>query len=115
MSTEAARLDKIISDYIEAIKQQGIKIEKYYLFGSHARGTADENSDIDLIVISSDFSQMPDWERWEILGKAVAKIMEPIEPLAFTPKEIETCIQRESNFIRYILNEPDTKLVQLSI
>jgi predicted nucleotidyltransferase len=34
-------------------------VDQAILFGSHARGTADEWSDVDLAVISPDFGRMP--------------------------------------------------------
>lgn len=113
MSKKRTEIDAIIQDFLTAIMSQGIKIDKYYFFGSHARGEAAENSDIDLIVVSRDFADMPDWQRWEILGKATAKVMEPIEALALTPEEINICLAREANFIRHILAQPETKEVQL--
>ena len=46
---------KIIEDYLNALKRENIFVEKAYLFGSYAKGTATVDSDIDLAVISKDF------------------------------------------------------------
>ena len=50
-----------------------IKIQKVILFGSRARGNFNEDSDIDLIIVSDDFQDMNFFERvkkmydyWEI-------------------------------------------------
>lgn len=46
-----------IEKYIEKISQY-YKIEAIILFGSYAKGTENENSDIDIAVISSDFKNI---------------------------------------------------------
>ncbi len=47
----------LISTYLDAVKKEGIYITKAILFGSHAQGTAHEDSDIDLMLISPLFDQ----------------------------------------------------------
>jgi len=78
------------------------------LFGSWARGEAKEGSDIDLLVVSPDFSGMPAWRRWEVLGKAAAQVMEPVEALAYSPEELDLCLEREGNFVRHVLTREQT-------
>ena len=96
-------MDKEIHITIEnvkcALEACGITIRKIVLFGSHARGTGDENSDIDLAVISNDFQNMNLLERLEFTGTALAKakIFEPVEIRAFTEEEFLS--QKEGNFI----------------
>lgn len=46
-----------IEKYIERISQY-YKIEAIILFGSYAKGTENEDSDIDIAVISSDFKNI---------------------------------------------------------
>ncbi len=46
-------LDTIITDYVLRLKPK-IKLEQVILFGSYAKGTAHNYSDIDLLVISKD-------------------------------------------------------------
>ncbi len=46
-----------IKKYIERISQY-YKIEAIILFGSYAKGTENEDSDIDIAVISSDFKNI---------------------------------------------------------
>ncbi len=46
-----------IEKYIERISQY-YKIEAIILFGSYAKGTENEDSDIDIVVISSDFKNI---------------------------------------------------------
>lgn len=46
-----------VEKYIEKISQY-YKIESIILFGSYAKGTENEDSDIDIAVISSDFKNI---------------------------------------------------------
>ncbi|HIE05583.1 MAG TPA: nucleotidyltransferase domain-containing protein [bacterium (Candidatus Stahlbacteria)] len=55
----ALRKDKVVSeirDLIKIIEKNGISISAAYLFGSYAKGKASEWSDIDVALISDDFS-----------------------------------------------------------
>jgi predicted nucleotidyltransferase len=85
----AKEIKEIISSFKEALEKNGVKAEKIILFGSHAKGAAGENSDIDLVVISRDFAGMSFKRRCEVLGRAITEVMEPIEPLAYTPEEFK--------------------------
>jgi predicted nucleotidyltransferase len=58
MVATAADVNKAIEDLISLLKK-GLRIEAVILFGSHARGTAHEESDIDLAIISPDFEGVP--------------------------------------------------------
>ena len=52
-----SRIMESIKRYIEKISQY-YKIEAIILFGSYAKGTENEDSDIDIAIISSDFSDI---------------------------------------------------------
>jgi predicted nucleotidyltransferase len=47
---------ELVKELISQISKDDIRIEKAYLFGSHAKGTADDWSDIDIALVSNDFS-----------------------------------------------------------
>lgn len=87
MLAQRSKTQFIVNRFKEALKNRGINAERLILFGSHAKGTATRYSDIDLIVISSDFAPLDFGERCSVLGEAIADIMEPIEPLAYSPEE----------------------------
>jgi len=55
-----------VRKYLEILRQEGIDIEKAILFGSHAKGIARDDSDIDLMLVSPMFDQRNIW----LLGKA---------------------------------------------
>jgi predicted nucleotidyltransferase len=106
MSETAGRVTAAVRAYIAALGRHGVPAEKVYLFGSHARGCAGPDSDIDLIIVSSAFSGMPAWKRWEALGDALVEVLEPIEALAYSPEEFETKKNRKSSFLGHVLREP---------
>jgi predicted nucleotidyltransferase len=78
---------EIISAFRNAIESRGIRADKLILFGSYATGQSQEDSDIDIVVISRDFKNKSYWERIDILAGAIYDIFEPIEATAFTPEE----------------------------
>jgi len=108
MHKAADRIEKAIRSYLLVLEKKGIPTSKAYLFGSQARGTAGPYSDIDLIVVSPVFSGMPQWKRWEILGDALAEIMEPIEVRGYAPDEINQAKQQKASFLYKVLTEPQT-------
>lgn len=79
---------EIVEKYRQQLAHLGICSERIYLYGSYAKGKAQEGSDIDLIVVSRDFSSLDLRERLEILGVAAARLLKPIQALGYTPEEI---------------------------
>lgn len=47
-------VETVIQKYVEVLRQRNIRVAQAILFGSHAVGNADEDSDIDLAIISPD-------------------------------------------------------------
>ena len=76
-----------VRQFKDALESHNIHVEKLILFGSHAAGMAREDSDIDLVVISPNFSGMSYWDRIDILSEAIHQVYAPIEASAFTPEE----------------------------
>lgn len=70
-----------------ALESKNIRLEKVILFGSYAKGSQRDSSDIDVAVISSDFRGKSYWERIDILVDAIYEVFAPIEAVAFTPEE----------------------------
>ena len=100
MVKTATEIDLIIQKYTEELHKLGITPARIVLFGSYRDGTPREDSDIDLLVISTDFEHMNLRERLELLGVAAGKVFEPIEALGYTPEEIE---EKRGTFIEEIL------------
>ncbi len=78
-------IEKSVYKYLKRIKKQ-IKIEKAYLFGSYANGNPNEDSDIDIAIISSSFSGNRFKDNVDI-GELVWGIDSRIEPIAFRPED----------------------------
>ncbi len=78
------------------MESKGIRAEKIILYGSCAKNTQDEASDIDLVIISKDFRGKGYWERIDILSDAIYDVFEPIEAVALTPEEW----QNEDTFVK---------------
>jgi predicted nucleotidyltransferase len=58
MVTDIETVDKAVNSYIADVKH-AMPIDKVFLFGSYAKGTAREDSDIDLCFFSSSFDRPP--------------------------------------------------------
>lgn len=72
-----------------AVTRRHVRIERVLLYGSYAYGTPRGESDIDLAIVSPDFSKMGRLERLELLERLawVAKTHK-IEPVGFTDEEL---------------------------
>ncbi len=77
----------------KCLEQQGVTVSKIVLFGSHATGSADEESDLDIAVISNDFSGKGIFQRAQMTKqpevKAIKKFMIPLDIVTLTPEEYE--------------------------
>lgn len=84
------QLQNVIKKLILEFKKK-VKVDKILLYGSYASGKPHDWSDIDLAVISSNFSKMSRLKRIEKLLDATYNINceVDIEPLGFSPQEYE--------------------------
>ena len=89
MAETTSQLKPIIRRFRAELEKMGIRIEHVMLYGSHATQSAQDGSDIDLIIISPDFAPYNQRERLEMLGIAAARILESVQANGFTPQEIE--------------------------
>lgn len=76
---------------------------KIILFGSYARGDANEHSDIDLLVIME--SAEPPHLRARAVYKLLADYLLPVEVIVRTPEEATWYQDVPSSFIQTILRE----------
>ena len=79
----------IVARFRRGLEARGIRPQKVILYGSHATGAATADSDIDLVVISSDFSGKGFWERVDLLSDVIYEIFAPLDAVALTPDEWE--------------------------
>jgi predicted nucleotidyltransferase len=78
-----------IQKYIAALSQVGIHASKTVLFGSFAKGQANEWSDIDLVVIAPEFDGPREISQIQSLWRTTA-VDSRIEPIPCGEKEWET-------------------------
>ena len=90
---------EIITRFRAALESQDITIEKLVLYGSYAQDSFHEGSDIDVVVVSENFSGKSYWERIDTLSNAIYAVFEPIEAIAMTPEEWE---KKESPIINFM-------------
>jgi len=79
-----------IKRYVLALSTFGIHTNRLVLFGSFARGDADEWSDIDLVVIAPEFDGPRELTLVEKLWLATASADNRIEPIPCGELEWET-------------------------
>jgi hypothetical protein len=72
---------RAVQNYLTAARQAGLRARRAVLFGSHARGDAHRDSDIDILVIAPEFDQPYDPARVDLLWTLRASTDSRIEPL----------------------------------
>jgi predicted nucleotidyltransferase len=80
------KLEKFIRNFVNNLSRY-IKVDEVVLFGSYARGNPREDSDVDLLFISPDFTGMGSWERLSLLGKAYTDYTFASDYFGLTPEE----------------------------
>ena len=82
-------------DIINSAKKYGELLSTLFddveirLFGSYHHGSANQHSDIDLAIISPDFSDIDYMLSLKLLNRLKINIDVEIEPISFTPDEIQ--------------------------
>jgi len=79
---------EMLKKYIQLLNSEGISVEKAYLFGSYSTGSASENSDIDVMLVSDTYDENDDIT----FGKAwllTRKINTKIEPYLVSRRSFE--------------------------
>jgi uncharacterized protein len=77
----------VIRNYLDVLINKKFAIRKVYLFGSYAKGTFDDNSDIDLAIIINNMTDQ--FLTQTELFKLTWGIDTRIEPHPFDEKEFE--------------------------
>lgn len=80
------RIEKKIHQFVFELKKIGINVEKVILFGSYAKGTYNEWSDIDLAVVSNDFKGIRLIDK-ENMVSAISAVDYDISPLPYRPED----------------------------
>jgi predicted nucleotidyltransferase len=73
--------------YLRAVNENGIPVSFGVIFGSQARGTATEESDIDLIVVSPQFDGRREYAKVSKLWRLTADTDNRVEPVPVGERE----------------------------
>ena len=79
--------------------------DKIILFGSWARGDADEQSDIDLLVISDREKNLPRYKRGLDVRLLLSQFQSPKDILFYTNEDVERWRGVPHTFINTVLSE----------
>lgn len=103
-SSESQRVRTVIQNMLEKLIA-GYAPQKIILFGSHAYGEPDRDSDIDLLIIRETRERFLD--RWMTVQGILTGTHPsfPVETLVLTPKELEDRLAKGDQFISEILEK----------
>lgn len=86
-------IKETINFLVRCLKDKGLNISKIILFGSQAKGKAAEESNIDIVIVSSDFKGKNIFERAKLTKEAeiltIKRFLIPLEIITMTPEELE--------------------------
>jgi predicted nucleotidyltransferase len=92
-------VDQTVNSYVADVKN-AMRIDRVFLFGSYAKGTATEQSDIDVCFFSHSFEDMLSLDIMKLLFRLTRKYKGiDIEPLGFATSELEN----DNPFVKEIL------------
>lgn len=90
-------VQKIARGYVEQLGHE-IRVREAILTGSWAKGSYLEDSDVDLLIVSDDFSRMSLPERLVYLQKAWRNKL-PLEAFGYTTREFQA-LRKNSTYVR---------------
>jgi predicted nucleotidyltransferase len=86
--------------FLEMVSASGLHLEKAILFGSYAKGKAGKWSDIDIAIVSKDFTGVGFYDR-KRLNPYLIKTDSRIEPHPFRPEDFK----EDNPFVEEILKQ----------
>jgi len=95
-------IEKILSEIVERIRKS-LAPERIILFGSRARGTAQAESDFDLLVIKQ--SDQPRHRRAAPLYTLLADLPVEVEVMVYTPEEVHDWSEVPRAFVTTAIRE----------
>ena len=102
--TEPQDVEEVIQRIVEKLAEEYAPL-KVILFRSHAYGSPDPDSDIDLLIIKETSDRFID--RWVTVGRIIDGTHRsiPVEPLVLTPEELEKRLAIGDQFISEIVEK----------
>ena len=99
MAYDNETIAKTVQNYVEDVKNV-VPIDRVFLFGSHAKGTATEHSDIDVCFFSHSFESLSPIAIMTLLFRLTRNYRGlDIEPRGFPTSELEN----DNPFVKEIL------------
>ena len=101
-------IEEAVLDYRKRLERRFPgRVSSLRVFGSYARGTAHEDSDVDVLVLVRDLSRP---EKHDAVGLGVDVSMErdfsvDVSPLVMTPEDFQLRVDRERRLALEILSE----------
>ena len=99
-----AKNKRMISKLRSLFAEKGIIIDKIILFGSYIKEDFMESNDIDIAVVSKNFSGKGIFERAQMLGDIEWKLMDelliPVDLIILSPEELDRGVSPVSQFVK---------------
>lgn len=83
-----SKIQKIVKEFARELAKE-IDVERIILFGSYAKGNPRKDSDLDLLIISPDFTKMDFWQRVKILARARKNYEFAMDYFGISPREYQ--------------------------
>lgn len=74
-------IQRTVQNYLDTVRHAGIHVSRAILFGSHARGEAHPDSDIDILVIAPEFDEPYNRKLVDLLWELRVRSDSRIEPI----------------------------------
>lgn len=88
MVEAAIEVKEKLLHFVDELKKYDIKIQKAFLYGSYAKGNQNEWSDIDVALVSEDFTGIRLFDK-ERMIKAISAVDFGISPLPYRPEDFD--------------------------
>ena len=86
----STEIKKIVNILAETLKANKVAVERIILYGSYAKGTQRDHSDIDIAIISSSFKGKKMLETQSQLAKIFSKYLAIIEPVGYSTEDYQS-------------------------
>lgn len=87
-------IERFIEEVLPRIKSE-FKPTKVVIFGSRVKGVSNEDSDIDVIIVSKNFENIPFLRRMPFALR-VAQFSKHIDFICYTPEEFERILNKST-------------------
>lgn len=102
-TTHSTAVADLMAESVRRLRAS-LQAERIYLFGSHARGEADEDSDFDFLVVVRD-SPLPRYKREQQAFRALCGMGIAKDVLVFTREEFERGVTVVSSLPATVVRE----------